>query len=95
MGMSGADFAALKQAISEENFSDDKLGVLRTATEHGNSGLTCAQVGELVDLYNFSDDKINALQLVKNHIVDRNNSFKILSKFTFSDDKKRAEALLR
>jgi hypothetical protein len=95
MGMSGADFSALKQAINEENFSDDKLGVLRTATENGNTGFTCAQVGEIVDLYNFSDDKINALQLVKDHIVDRNNSFKILGKFTFSDDKKKAQALLR
>jgi hypothetical protein len=95
MGMPGADFAALKEAISEENFSEEKLGVLSTAISNGNTGFTCAQVGELIELYSFSDDKINALSLVKNHIVDRNNNFKILSKFTFSDDKKRAQALLR
>ena len=95
MGMSGPDFAALKQAISEENFSDEKLGVLSTAVGNGNTGFTCDQVGQLIDLYSFSDEKINALGLVKNHIVDRNNSFKILGKFTFSDDKKRAQAMLK
>jgi hypothetical protein len=95
MGMSGPDFAALKEAINEENFSEEKLGVLSTAISNGNTGFTAAQVGEIIDLYNFSDDKINALSLVKNHIVDRNNNFKILSKFTFSDDKKRAQALLK
>jgi hypothetical protein len=95
MGMPGADFAALKQAISEEGFGDDKLGVLSTAVSNGNTGFTCEQVGELIDLYSFGDEKLNALKLVKNHIVDRNNSFKLLGKFTFDDEKKKAQAMLR
>ncbi|HLL53709.1 MAG TPA: DUF4476 domain-containing protein [Myxococcaceae bacterium] len=88
-----SDFAALKAAIQGENFSEEKLGVLQTAAD--SHWFTAAQVGELVDLYNFSDDKIGALTAVKSRIVDRNNNFKIIGKFTFSDDKKRAQELLR
>jgi hypothetical protein len=91
--MSGSDFEALKAAIEEEGFGDDKLGVLSTAA--GSAWFSCDQVGQLVDLFSFSDEKLKALSLVKDKIVDRNNTFKIFSHFTFSDDKKRAQAMLR
>lgn len=92
MCMPGGDFGSLKGAIQKEGFGDDKLGVLRTAASRA---WFCAdQVGELVDLFSFGDEKLQALRLVKGRIVDRNNNFKILGHFTFSDEKDQAEAML-
>lgn len=92
MCMPGGDFSSLKSAIQKEGFGDDKLGVLRTAAPR--AWFCVDQVGELIDLFSFGDEKLQALRLVKDRIVDRNNNFKILGRFTFSDEKEQAEAML-
>jgi hypothetical protein len=90
--MPGGDFGSLKSAIQKEGFGDDKLGVLSTAAPRA---WFCAdQVGELVDLFSFGEEKLQALRLVKDRIVDRNNNFKILGHFNFSDEKEQAQAML-
>jgi Domain of unknown function (DUF4476) len=91
--MSSGDFDSLKAAIEGESFSENKLGVLRTAAQ--GASFCADQVGALIDLYSFSKDKLGALGIVKNQIVDRNNSFKILGHFTFSNDKQQAQQMLR
>lgn len=91
--ISAADFAALKKAVDDASFSDEKLGVVKTAAEH--SGFTIQQVGELVDLMAHSSDKLGVVEVLNKRIVDRKNGFKLLSHFTFSGDKEKVQALLR
>lgn len=93
MGMPAADFDALLAAIDEASFSEEKIGVLETALT--NQMFTCEQIGRLVDAYDFSDGKVKALELTRGRIVDPQNKFKILSHYTFSSDKEKAQALLR
>lgn len=93
MGMPAADFDALLAAIDEASFSEEKIGVLETALT--NQMFTCEQIGRLVDAYDFSDGKVKALELTRGRIVDPQNKFKILSHFTFSSDKQKAQALLK
>lgn len=84
------DFAALVEAVNAENFGDAKLDVVRTA----EGGFTVDQLGQLVDLFNFSDEKVKVVEIVKPHLVDPQNAFKLYSRFTFDDDKKRVKAIL-
>jgi len=93
VGMPDGDFQSLKEAIKGESFSEEKLGVLKTAA--GSHMFSADQVGQLIDLYDFSKDKLGALDAVKNRIADRNNNFKIISHFDFSGDKQAAQKLLR
>lgn len=93
MGMPAADFEALLKEIEDASFSDDKIGVLETALS--NQMFTCDQVGRLIDAYDFSDGKVKALELTRSRLVDPQNKFKILSHYTFSSDKQKAQALLK
>lgn len=93
VGMNAADFDALKKAVDDASFSDEKLGVIKVAAEH--AGFTVAQVGELVDLMAHSSDKLAVVETLNRRIVDRKNGFKLLGHFTFSGDKEKVQALLR
>jgi hypothetical protein len=93
--MSAPSFSELLEAIEEEGFAENKVGVLRTAVSNSSAWFTCEQVGQLVDAFAFSENKLQALGLVKDRIVDRGNTFKILSHFNFSEDKQKAQAMLR
>ena len=53
-----------------------------------------SQVIDVLGLYPFSKDKLNALRLMKPHIADPRNNFKIISAFTFDGDKTQAKAIL-
>lgn len=90
--LESADFEAIKEAIEGESFSEQKVAVLGSAV--GQRGLCTAQVIEALALYSFSKDKLEALRLMKPHIVDPQNHFKILGAFTFDKDKKDAKAIL-
>lgn len=93
MGMPPADFAALLSAVQDEDFSSDKLGVLRSAVD-GGAYFSCAQVGQLVDALDMSSDKVEVVQLTRARLVDPNNGFTLLKRFTFSSDKEKVRALL-
>ncbi len=91
--INAADFAALKKAVDDASFSDEKLGVVKTAAEH--SSFTVQQVGELVDLMSHSSDKVGVVEVLNKRIVDRKNGFQLLGHFTFSGDKQKVQALLK
>ncbi len=92
-GLAPSDFAALVAAVEGEDFSSDKLGVIRTAVG-GGAWFTCAQVGQLVDLLDMGDDKVQVVALTRSRLVDPNNGFSLTSRFTFSSDKEKVRKLL-
>lgn len=93
VGLPDADFADLARAIEAEAFSEGKLGVIETALP--DAWFTVAQVGALVDLFSFSEDQVQVVKLVRSHIVDPQNGFKLLARFTFSEDKEEVRKLLK
>lgn len=92
-GMPPSDFAALLSAVQDEDFSSDKLGVIRSAVD-GGAFFSCAQVGQLVDALDMSSDKVEVVQLTRGRLVDPNNGFTLLKRFTFSSDKEKVRSLL-
>jgi len=92
-GLAAADFAAIVSAVEGEDFSSDKLGVIRTAVS-GGAYFSCAQVGQLVDLLDMSDDKVQVVELTRSRLVDPHNGFALASHFTFSTDKEKVRKLL-
>ncbi len=93
VAISEADFAAILKAIKAAgSFSDNKLGALRTAAS--GRFFTADQVGRVVGMFTFSPDKIEVVKTLKSSMVDPQNGFKLLQRFTFSDDKKKVEAIL-
>lgn len=93
VGMAPADFSALLSAVQDEDFSSDKLGVIRSAVD-GGAFFSCAQVGQLVDALDMSSDKVEVVQLTRGRLVDPNNGFTLLKRFTFSSDKEKVRSLL-
>jgi len=91
-GMNPSDFASLKSAIDGEDFSQQKLDVLRTAA--GAAYFTIDQVGQLVDLYDCSNDKVEAGRICSSRIVDRQNAFQLYKHFDFSNDKERVKQII-
>jgi hypothetical protein len=82
------DFSDLVSAIGREGFSDDKLGVLRTAAK--SYRFNCDQIGRLIGCFSYSDDKLDALRISWTEVVDPQNSFRVLDKFnTFDKDEAR------
>ena len=92
-GMPDADFEALLEAVEAASFSEEKTGVVETAAQ--GHVFTVAQVGRLVDAMSFSADKLRVVELTRGRLVDRQNAFKLLERFTFSADKQKAQALLK
>jgi hypothetical protein len=88
------DFAALLDAVREESFSSDKLGLIRSAVD-GGAFFSCAQVGDLVDALDMSSDKVEVVQLTRTRIVDPKNGFTLQKRFTFSADKEKVRALMQ
>ena len=91
--MPDPDFAALKNAISAEDFSNQKLAVLETAVP--GTWFTVAQVGQIVDLFDFGNDKVKAVETITaQRIVDRQNAFQLYSHFDFDSEKDKVKKLL-
>lgn len=92
-GMPDADFQALVAAVNDASFGSEKLGVVETAAE--SHVFTIEQVGTLVGLMSMSSEQVGVVERLKNKIVDRQNSFKLLERFTFSSDKEKVRKLLK
>jgi len=93
LGMSAADFRALKKAIKDESFENQQLNVLQSAARRAQ--FTVEQVGELIDLFDFSSGKVKVVEITRPRIVDRENLFQLYSHFTFDSDKDKVKHLLK
>ncbi|MGC4122362.1 MAG: DUF4476 domain-containing protein [Myxococcales bacterium] len=92
MPMPEGDFAALKSAIANEAFEDQKTAVLSTAA--GGAYFTINQVGQLVDLFTFSDGKVKVVSITRPRILDPQNAFQLYGHYTFDSDKKKVKQIL-
>ncbi|MCY1081547.1 DUF4476 domain-containing protein [Archangium lansingense] len=90
--MDGALFQQLKARLDDEHLSDAKLTILKTAAS--TNTFTCAQVARLVEPFSFGEDKLEALSTLKDRIEDPENKRKLVTLFSFDDEKEKAKALL-
>ncbi|MBL8913247.1 MAG: DUF4476 domain-containing protein [Archangium sp.] len=92
-GCPESDFAAILSAIDQAGFSEEKIGVVELAAR--DNLFTVEQVGRMVDAMGFSAEKIKVVELTRRRLVDRQNGFKLLERFSFSADKQKVQALLK
>lgn len=85
-------FGALLKAVDDAPFSDDQLGILKTAS---SGYFTCAQVGLLIDQISFSADKVEAVQILRPHIIDPQNAHTLNEHLSFSDDRRKVMAMFQ
>ena len=91
--MSDGDFSVLYNRIKDEAFADDKLNILRTAADENY--FLVEQVGELLDLFSFEEDRLQAVRILNHNILDRENCYRLYSKFEFSDSKESLNSILQ
>ncbi len=90
--MDGALFQQLIARVDNEHLSEAKLTLLKTAAS--TNTFTCAQVARLVEQFSFGEDKLEALSALKDRLEDPENKGKLVTLFSFDDEKEKAEALL-
>jgi len=92
-----------QNAISEDNFrsllqqltgaaASDRLNLLRQLVV-GNSFLV-EQIARILPLYAYTTDRVAALQVLVPQIIDRQNGYKLLALFRYSDDRENAQKIL-
>ncbi|MDP2365983.1 MAG: DUF4476 domain-containing protein [Ignavibacteria bacterium] len=90
--ISNPDFAGLVESIKNESFEEDKIGVVSIASKY--HFFLVDQVLQLIDLYPFSGSKIEVIKLTYPNVLDKNNSHRLISAFTFSSDKEEAKKII-
>jgi len=78
-------FDALRDAIEEESFDDEKLAILRDATRHNLFLVSQAIV--LIELFTFSDGKVEAGVMLHPQVLDIENWYRVYGAYTFDSDK--------
>lgn len=87
------ELRALKSAIDNAGFSQDKLTVIEEAAR--SSYFLVGQAKEILGQLAFSADKLHALELLAPRLLDRKNTFQLYEAFSFSADKDQAREILR
>ncbi len=91
--MEAGAFSALKAAIDDASFSDDKINVIQAAA--GANHFTIAQVGGIVDALDHSSDQVRAVEILRGKVIDPSNAFQLGSHFDFSSDKEKVLGLFK
>ena len=91
--MSDGDFSVLYNRVKDEAFADDKLNILRTAADENY--FLVEQVEELLDLFAFEEDRLQVVRILNHNMLDRENCYRLYSKFEFSDSKESLNRILR
>ncbi|MFZ1518198.1 MAG: DUF4476 domain-containing protein, partial [Ignavibacteriaceae bacterium] len=73
-------------------FDSDKIGIITIAADYHY--FLVEQVLELVDLFIMSDSKIEVVKITYPNVIDKNNSHRIISAFTFSSDKEEVKKII-
>lgn len=90
--ISNHDFTGLIESIKSEGFDSDKIGIITIASDYHY--FLVEQVLELVDLFVMSDSKIEVVKITYPNVIDKNNSHRIISAFTFSSDKEEVKKII-
>jgi len=90
--ISSAAFQSLVNQIKDEDFSDDQLNLISSAVK--NNYFTVEQIGIILECLDMEDTRLSALSTLWEHVIDTENGFKLLSKFSFSDNKEKAKEIM-
>lgn len=77
-----SDFAAGKNSIKSQSFSDTQLKVAKTFTK--NNCLSVAQIKEVMSLFSFEESKLDYAKYAYDFCVDKKNYFQLTDAFSFS-----------
>ncbi|MDP8220591.1 MAG: DUF4476 domain-containing protein [Candidatus Stygibacter frigidus] len=90
--MNSLAFSQLVSSIENESFADDQLLYVRTAAN--SHYFSVNQIEQLLDIFTYAEDKLACLRITYPKIVNKDNSFRIISHFTYDDDKKAAQSII-
>ena len=90
--INNSDFNELVESIKSEGFDSDKIGIITIAADYHY--FLVEQVLELVDLFVMSDSKIEVVKITYPNVIDKNNSHRLISAFTFSSDKEEVKKII-
>ncbi len=92
--LSPREFRSFIQSLNEELLDKDKLNLLETFVSTRRPAVTVEQVGEIMDQFLLDRNKIEAVRILLPYIVDRENSYELLSKLFLSNSKEKLQKLL-
>jgi hypothetical protein len=82
----------LVTAVRNEPFADDQLDVLADASS--SQYFLVSQTQQLLSIFSFSKDRLKAVRLVRPHLLDPENGFKLYESFEYSKDKEELKRIL-
>lgn len=90
--MSDYDFRLLLSDLKQESFTQDKLSIIEIVSS--SNFFTVYQVYQIIETIDFSEDRIEAIELLFPSIVDKYNSYRLLSLFNSSIDKQTVRNII-
>lgn len=90
--MSEQDFKQLVSDLKNESFTEDKLTIIELVSNSNN--FTVSQVYQILETIDFSEDRIEAIELLYPSVVDKYNSYRLLSLFNNSTDKQTVRNII-
>lgn len=93
IGMSEADFSAFYSEVKKADTGRDKLRLIESLM-NSNATLSVNQVIALLKLLDFSSDRKKFFPIIKGHIADPQNIYKIYNHLDFSSDREEARKIL-
>ncbi|MDP8321416.1 MAG: DUF4476 domain-containing protein [Candidatus Stygibacter australis] len=90
--MNSLSFSQLVATIENEDFAEDQLLYVRTAAN--SHYFSVIQIEQLLDIFTSAEHKLACLRITYPKVVDKDNSFRIISHFTYEDDKKTAQSII-
>lgn len=83
--MTAKEFSELNTMIKDEQFSDRKIKLIKTALN--GALITTIQLAELIKHFDFDDKKLEIAKFAYDSLADRKNFFKLTTSFTFQSSK--------
>ncbi|MBZ0207007.1 MAG: DUF4476 domain-containing protein [Flavobacteriales bacterium] len=80
--MSATDFEDARKSIDSKGFDETKLTLAKQIA--GSNCLSTSQVKSIMELFGFEDSKLDFAKFAYDHVMDRNNYYKVNDAFGFS-----------
>lgn len=90
--ISERDFQGLIESVKNEGFDSDKLSIISIAADYHY--FLVDQVLELMKLFVMSDSKMEVVKTTYPNVIDKQNSHRIISSFSFSSDKEEVKKII-
>lgn len=83
--MNENDFRLLLSDLRQESFTQDKLSIIELVSDA--NFFTVSQAYQIIETIDFSEDRVEAFRLLFPSLVDKYNSYRLLSLFKSSIDR--------